>query len=239
MSKAGRGRTMRLLVTATVVFTLCASGGAESWVRWGTASAAETRIITFNEALRIALEQNSALRQAENAAALGDVAVSDARNQFIPDLRFGSGASQSHGRNFSETEGTIINQKTDSVNLGISSGVTLFDGFRNLSSLRGAKFNRDASHLDLGRARETVVFDVAADFLSLIQQREQLRVQRDRLAFEVTQEQQIETFVDAGSRTIADLYTQQAAVANARLAVVEAERTAQLAEDGLIQTLQL
>ena len=60
------------------------------------------------------------------------------------------------------------------------------------------------------------MFTVASNFLALIQQQEQLRVQRENLAADSALEQQIQTYVNAGARTIADLYQQQANVASAR-----------------------
>jgi outer membrane protein len=201
--------------------------------------AAEARIIPFDEAVRIALEQNSSVRQAQNVAALGDVNVRQARSQFLPDLSLSTRGGQSFGRTFNEAEGRIIEQTTDTLNVGVSSGVTLFDGFANTASVREARFSAAANDLDLERTRETVVFTVAANFLALVQQQEQLRVQRENLAAESALEQQISTYVDAGARTIADLYQQQANVASARLAVVQGERAAQLAEVDLMETLQL
>ena len=46
-------------------------------------------------------------------------------------------------------------------------------------------------------------------------------------------------YVEAGARTVADLYQQQASVASAKLAVVNGERSTKLAEVDLMQTLQL
>jgi outer membrane protein len=218
------------LVWVAALVTLVASGGA---------NAQNARIVTFKEAIGIALEQNTTLRQAQNAAALGKVGVSEARSQFKPDLRFSTTGAQNYGRSFDQTEGQIINQTTHSLSLGVNSGVTVFDGFGNLATLRGAKLSDEAGEQELSRTRETVAFNVASQFLALIQRQEQLRVLRENLGAATALEQQIKTYVDAGARTIADLYQQQAIVASARFAVVDAERTAELAKVDLMQTLQL
>jgi outer membrane protein len=210
-----------------------------SFMASGPVAAADAQIIIFEQALRIALEQNAALRQADVATRASGVSVDQARGQFLPDLSLSSRAAQSYGRNFNEEEGRVIDTSTNTVSVGLSSSVTLFDGFGNTASLRGARLSEQASQLDLERTRETVVFTVASNFLLLLQTQEQLRVRRESLAAESTLEQQITSYVNAGARTIADLYQQQASVASARLAVVEAERTAQLAEVSLMETLQL
>ena len=160
--------------------------------------------------------------------------------QFLPDLRFSTTGSKNYGRNFDQTEGRIVDRVTNSASLGRQFGR---DAVRRLrqhrDAARGASSaTRRASRI-CTRARETVVFTVASKFLALIQQQEQLRVQRENLAAASALEQQIQTYVDAGARTIADLYQQQANAASARFAVVDAERAAELAKVDLIETLQL
>lgn len=203
------------------------------------AGAQDSRVITFQEAVRIALEQNSTLKQTENATALGAIDVEAARQQFLPDLQFDARGSQNYGRKFDSNEGRVVNQTTQNASFGLSSGVVLFNGFGNTATLKESKFNLDASTRDLQRSRETIAFTVATQYLVLIQQREQLQVQRENLAAQAALEQQIQAYVDAGARTIADLYQQQASVASAKLAVVNGERSTQLAEVDLMQTLQL
>lgn len=195
------------------------------------AAPATTRVIGFDQAIAIALAQNDTLRQARNTAALGELDVAQARRSFLPDLRATGQTSRAFGR--------ADGDSTRSTSLGVSSGVTLFDGFANTASLASAKFASTANGQDLARAGETVVFTVASNFLALVQQREELRVQRENLTAQAALAAQIDTFVKAGARTIADLYQQQANVASAQLAVVQAERAAELARIDIIVTLRL
>ncbi|HZF24971.1 MAG TPA: TolC family protein [Steroidobacteraceae bacterium] len=218
---------------------LAAAVAAAMLVCATVAGAQDTRIITFQEAMRIALEQNGTLRQAENAAALGQVNVTAAKQQFLPDLQLDVRGSENYGRNFDTDVGRIVDQSTTNAAIGLSSGVVLFNGFGNTANLKQAEFSRDASTLDLQRSRETTAFTVATNYLVLISQQEQLQVQRENLASQAALAQQIQTYVDAGARTIADLYQQQAIVAAAKLTVVNGERSTQLAEVDLMQTLQL
>ncbi|HEY0971644.1 MAG TPA: TolC family protein [Gemmatimonadales bacterium] len=199
----------------------------------------QPRVITLREAMEIALERNTALRQAENASELDALAVRTARQAFIPDLSFSTRTSQSYGRNFSQDEGRIVNQTTESVSAGVQSGVTLWDGGGNRASLRQARITESAGDLALDRARQTVVFDVLSNYLALVEQQEQIGVRREALAAQEAQETQVQAFVDAGVRPISDLYQQQASVAAARVALVQTERALALAETELIRTLQL
>ena len=218
------------LIAFTLLFAAAPALGAQ---------AAPQQTITFDDAIRIALRQNTALQQANNAAELNSADVRQQRLSFLPDLRFSTSTGQSYGRTFSEDEGRIINETTQSLNAGVQSSVTLFNGLANVASLRSAQLAEEAGERNVQREEQTVAFTVASNFLALVQQQEQLRVQRENLAAQQAQEAQIKAYVDAGSRPISDLYQQQATVAAQRSQVVNAERALELAKVDLMQTLQL
>lgn len=197
------------------------------------------RRIGFGDAVRIALQQNITLQQAENARALSAVAVRNQQNQFLPNLNLSTNTSGNVGQSFNQTAGRLVNQTSQTLNAGVTSGVTVFNGFQNLSLLKQARFSESASASDLARARQTVVFTVASNFLSLVTLQEQQGVQEQNLAAQQAQLEQVDLLVKAGRRSIADQYQQQAAVALAQSSVVTARRSVELAKVDLIQTLQL
>lgn len=203
------------------------------------AAAQQPRKITYAEAVAVALQKNTTVLIAQNATESSANSVAQQKKQFLPDLRLTTSTAQSVGRTFSQDEGGIINQTTQSLNAGVSSSFTLFDGFKNIANLKQAQLNQTASTFDLTRARETAAFTVSSQFLALVLGEEQLKVQREALAAQTVEEQQIKAFVDAGARPIADLYQQQASVASSRSALVNADRNWQQAKLDLVQTLQL
>ena len=217
-----------------ILFTLVLTASAA-----GAQTPAPSQTITFDDAIHIALRQNTTLQQATNSAALSSATVRQQKLALLPDLRFSTNTGQSYGRTFSQDEGRIINETTQSLNAGLSSSVTVFNGLTNIASLKSAQLSEDAGEKNVKRAEQTVAFTVASNFLALVQQQEQLRVQRENLTAQEAQERQIKAYVDAGSRPISDLYQQQATVAAARSQVVTAARALELAKVDLIQTLQL
>ena len=196
-------------------------------------------IVTFDQALTLALTQSTGVKQAQNSAALSGATVTQQKLAFLPNLSVSTNTAQAYGRNFSQTDGTILNTTTNTLNAGLSSSVTLFDGMKNVANLRSAQSSEQASEQDLARAKQTAVFTVASNFLSLVTQQQQLAVQQQNLAAQEALENQISQFVKAGSRPVSDLYQQQAIAASARAAVVTAQNNVELAKVDLIQTLQL
>lgn len=199
----------------------------------------EPRTITLENAVQIALRQSSEVTRAENQVSLNQLDVSDAKSRFLPNLSLSSSSGQSIGRTFNEAEGRLVNQTTSTMNLRLNSSVTLFDGFANLANLRSAQLGAAAGELNAERTRQTVVFNVVSGFLAVVEAQEQLRVAQENLAVQQKRETEVSVLVKAGSRPIADLYSQQATVAGARSALVNAQRTVSIAQLDLVQALRL
>ncbi|MDX1545336.1 MAG: TolC family protein [Rhodothermales bacterium] len=203
------------------------------------ARAQQARTITFDEAIRIALEQNYGLKRSANAVALQSIDAARERNDFLPSLTLSSNGRQSYGRTFSQEDLEFVNETTESFSASVNTGVNLFNGFADVASLQRARYALEASDLDYERQRQTVVFQVMSNYLDLIQRREQVVIQEENLAAQRQLLAQIEEFVRVGSRPMSDQFQQQANTANAELALLQARRLAQLAEVALIQVLQL
>jgi outer membrane protein len=197
-----------------------------------TALSTPARVITLAEAIRLALDSSSTVRLARNAVSLDSITVRQFRNQFLPNLSASGQSSQGFASGSTGTNSL-------NTNVGLSGGVTLYNGNQNVNALREAELILRAGGQDLARARQTIVFIVATDFLALITQQELLRVQQQNLVAQQDQLTQLEAFTKAGTKNIGDLYQQQSATAAARLAVANASRTTELAKVDLIQELVL
>ena len=226
---------------AAAVAAFAAAAAATGLQAQSGTPAAAPRTITFSEAVSIALRQNGTLRQAVNAAALDTVSVREQRMQFLPNVQLSTSTSQSlspFARNSAGT-GTAGNVTSTAVSAGVSTSLVVFNGGANRAELAQARLVQQAGGQTVERTRQSVVFTVVSNYLTLTGSQEQLRVRRETLASEEALLGQIVAFVEAGRRPIADQYQQQAAVAAARFALVQAQNAVELAKVDLIQTLQL
>ena len=88
----------RTAVACLVALVTLAVNGVAVAQNAPPAVAPGARIISFEEAIRIALEQNTSIRAAQNSAALGRVGVNEARGQFLPNLTFSTTGSENLSR---------------------------------------------------------------------------------------------------------------------------------------------
>jgi outer membrane protein len=220
--------TRALAVAAALAVALPAMAGAQDTTRTKLPPGG---VITLQDAIRIALAQNSQVRFARNSLLLDSLAIRQAKNAFLPNLSASSSASQdvangSGGNPFSAS-------------IGASSGMTIYNGGQNRNILSLARTNAAAGAADVARTRQSLVFTVASDYLALITQQQQLRVQQENLTAQEQELTQLQEFVRRETRPIGDLYQQQAAVAATRLAMVNARRATEVAKVNLIQELVL
>ncbi len=206
----------------------------------GTAVAQQApREITFDEALRIGLEQNTTLRQATTAAEARSLDVSLNRSAFLPSLSASVRPVQNYGLTFDQTTGQLEQETTEQLNASVSANLNLFNGFRDQASLRQARVQREASEFSLGRARQDVLFNVANQFLQVLLNQELVAIQEQNLEADRVQRDRIEQLVEGGVRARADALQQEALVAQRELQVLQAEAELELAKTRLVQVLQL
>jgi len=202
-------------------------------------SMTDTTEIGFDEAIRTALDQNTDIKRTQAQARQSNTEVRSEWMDFAPDLSLSTDLTRRVGRNFSQVTGTFTTRSTDFFNLGGRSSVTLFNGFENTASLQQAQRQANADETSLKRTRREVVFRVMDRYISLIENREIMRVRREQLEARRQQLRQIEEFVDAGSQPVSDLYQEQANVAEAEQRLLQAKREREVSKTRLIQTLQL
>jgi outer membrane protein len=202
-----------------------------------TPAASTSKPIGLQDAIGIALRQSVLVKQSENAVASSTTGVAAAKNAFLPSLALNTSSARSVGR--SGTSALSNSSTSQSLSTGLSSSLVMFDGLRNVNDLRQAKLDVTATSSELTRARQTAVYAVASDYLTLATAEGQREVQKQNLEALEAQEAQLQKLVKAGARSISDLYQQQATTAAARASVVSADRDVELARIALIQTLQL
>lgn len=202
------------------------------------AASAQT-VITYEDAVRIALDQNVALRRAQNSLELQATSLSQARAARLPNLNFSTSTGRNWGLQFDLTTGRLETSSSDRFSLSASSGVTLFDGFAMGANVDQAEAALEAQEFSLENSKQATVLAVGSEYLQVFLDQQQIRIQEENLAAQQQQLERIVEFVRVGQRPISDQYVQEVQVANAEASLLTAQRSLQLSESRLINTLQL
>lgn len=205
-----------------------------------TASAqAQTKTWDLQTCIDYALQNNLQLKRSTLAVRRNEVALKQSRMAKLPNLN----GSASHNYNFGRSIDPFTNQFTTDVirsnNFGVSSGVTVFNGFQLTNTVKQNEINVQASQQDVKQAENDLMLNIAGAYLSILLNRE--LVENAELQRENTQAQIERTrkLIDAGVLPEANIYDLLSQRATNDQQIVSAQNTLMLAELNLKQLLQL
>jgi outer membrane protein len=193
-----------------------------------SASAQEVQQLTLREAVRLALQENIALKQVENQYQRSKIELRQARANLYPNLTASSSLSRDYpaqgisGQSFSASVGSSVN---------------LFNGFSDMSNIQSAEYSMQADKASLARERESISFEIVNRYLQMVLDSAFIAIEQENLNSQQLQLQQIQEFQKAGNRSIADVYQQMADIKQSELQVLNAVSNYDISRLQVLQTL--
>ena len=204
-----------------------------------TAQSAEGNVWSLQRCLVHALEHNLQLQQAELGLVRGALAETSAKGAFLPNLN----ASSSYGVNIGQRIDPFTNEfasdAVQSSNYGMSSGLTLFNGFQNHLNLRRARLGLELAQTNVEIAQNTLALNLASAYLNVLFQKEFLTIAQLNADATGRQVDRVQKLVNAGAAAESDLYDVLAQQAADQSSVVAAENGVTISKLALSQLLQL
>ncbi|OOG68567.1 TolC family protein [Algoriphagus sp. A40] len=191
----------------------------------GKIQAQDTIPLNFQMAVDLALTKNLEYRIQENNLAILQKEKQVAMLSHLPNVGVSSNFARQSGQQFQQVEGEIVvtNVTNDIVSGNLNVNMPIFNSGRRILDTQSAKLALEAGEKGLNRAKQQVIFDVSRRYLQVLLDQELNRIASENLENQKKQLLQIEGFVDAGLRTISDLYNQQSEVARLESVKVDAE----------------
>lgn len=203
--------------------------------------AQDTIPLSFEEAVRIGINQNLDFQILNNQQEVLRAEKINAKLSHLPRVFLGSNAGRNIGQQFQQVEGELIvsNEVQDYITGNLDVSMPIFNGTRRINLTLASKHFEDAGKNEVQRAKEEVMFNVAQQYLQVLLDEQLYKIALENLENQQKQLEQIDGFVEAGLRTLSDLYNQQSEVA--RLETVALDARIQWETDlwTLAETLQL
>lgn len=187
-----------------------------------TATAQEKLTLTFKEAVQIAIDNNINLQQQLNNLEGIQARKTASYGSLGPDLSaFGQGW-RSKGNFFLEQTAEVINTESDNIFGSLDADITLFGGLGKLNTIKRETHRLDAQTATVFRAEQDVINDMALQYLIVLQDIEQVRIEEENVKNQESLLDQINTMFETGSRPIMDKYNQEYETENAKLGLIRA-----------------
>ena len=184
---------------------------------------AQSRVLTFEEAIKIALDNNVNLNQQRNQLEFTQAQKSSAIASFAPSVNANIQAAQFNGNSFNQQQGRVINGIRDNVSGSLNANLVLFNGLSNISNLRASNRQVDAQSFFVKRTAQDVINTVASQYLNVLLDIELYRIAQKNYESQKKQLEQVKAQVQVGARPPVDEPNQVAQTDNAELRMLQAE----------------
>jgi outer membrane protein len=199
----------------------------------------QTQEISLQEAIDIALENSIELQKSANDLELAKEQRFGAKANFLPSVNASLNGRQNVGRQFIESEVSFEEVTSNSISGSINASVPIFQGFRNILTLRNSRKDVNRQKSSLERTRERVIFNAASSYLQVLLDKQLVDIARENLEASRQQLKQVKAQVEVGSRPTVDLYDQESQVASNELELINRENALEISRTQLIRNLQL
>ena len=216
---------IQFLQFALLIFSTVTFGQAKKW--------------TLEECVNHAVVNNISIKLTQLDNKLVEVAKKDAFGAFLPSVNGQAQHSWSTGLSTDPISNTKKNQTTESSNFGVNANIDLYKGLQNQNQLRKAKLSSIASQYQLTKMQEDVSLNVVNAYLQILFNKENLKVQKEQLAFDTKQLERTGQLVEAGAVPKGDLLDVKATVATDSQRLIAAENALLISKLSLAQLLQI
>jgi len=197
------------------------------------------KVWSLEDCIKHAYENNIQIKQQELNSEVKNLDLTQSKVALLPNLN-GSG---SHSYNFGRTIDMYTNEfatsRVQSNNFYVSSGVTLFEGFRLLNTVKQNMLEKEAAVYDLDKIKNDIALTIATAYLQVLFNYEFLEIKQSQLDISQQQVKRTGILVEAGTLSKASLYAIQAQSAADELQYVNAKNQLDLSYLTLAQLLDL
>ncbi len=202
-------------------------------------SQAQNKKWTLEECVNYALENNISIKLSDLDSKTAAIEKNNAFGNFLPTLNANASHSWNIGLNQNITTGLLENQTTQFTSVGLTAGVTIYNGLQNQNRLRRATLSIIAAQYQLSKMKDDISLNIANAFLQILFNKENLNVAKTQLANDQKLLVRTEALVDAGSLPRGDLFDSKATIAADEQKIVVAENQLLISKLSLAQLLQL
>jgi outer membrane protein len=201
---------------------------------------AQTKQWTLQQCVDTALVNNRTVKQQTLTKKNREIAYEQARNNLLPNLNAGIDQNFGFGRTVGENNTYLSSTaSSQSTRFGLSSNVTLYNGFKLKNTIEARKADMNASEADLDKIKADITTNVAAGFLQILLNKELLQIAKDQLALTRSKTEQRKALVTAGKMAEGELLELVAQESKEEMSRLRAENTLKLSLLDLAQFLEL
>lgn len=193
---------------------------------------------SLQQCVDYAITHNISIQQGEQRVKSGELAITEAKDGFLPQVDASASQSFNFGRGLT-AENTYANRNTSSTSWNVGFNLPLFQGLKEYKRVKVAELSLQQYLWESGSAKDNVTLNVMSQYLQVLYCKEVVRSSESQAELSAYQVERQKALIEAGKVAEATLYDLEAVAAQDRLQVVTAGNDLQTAIVNLTNLLLL
>ncbi len=139
------------------------------------------RVLTLNECIQIAMENNIDLKRSRNNALIAKSNQFQALMNFLPSVNGFANYNWINGAFFDTSSGQFSNGSFQNSSPSITASWVVFNGLSNLHTKKASNLSLEASTFQITEQQQTVKSSVLNSYLSVVLAKENISISNDRI----------------------------------------------------------
>ncbi len=194
---------------------------------------------SLERCIRYAQENNITIQQAEANVKISLLAQQQAKASRLPNVSANSNLGKQFGRTIDPTTNQFSTTSTGYNSVGLSAGISLFNGGQIHHSVKQAGWDVLAASADAAQTSNDLALQVARAYLNILLANEQMENAQRRVVQSQEQLNLTQKLIDAGTTPVAEKYNFIAQIARDEQSVIIAQNSLELGYLTLKQLMQL
>jgi outer membrane protein len=176
-------------------------------------ASAQKNKLSLKQCIETALANNIQVKQSSLQVDAAEINLKQAKANLLPDLNGNFGYGFNQGRNVDPLTNSYINQQLTSSNIGLSSGVVLFNGMRLQNLIKQSSLTLEAGKMDLQQSKDNLTLNIILAYLQVLSNEDVLATAKAQAEVTRKQVERMDILVKEGAAAnyqLADLKGQLA-----------------------------
>jgi len=184
---------------------------------------------TLNQCISYAIENNINLKEYEIMEKLSLEDVKQSKRDMLPGISASTSAGLNFGRSIDPNSNDYVNTEFFNNTYGLSSSITLFDGFRLQNRIKYQQFRKQASEYLRMNATDDIAFSVTVAFFDVVYYRGMLQIAKEQVEASKLSLKTTEKKVEVGLKAKTDLLDMRANLEREELNKIQIDNALQTA----------
>ncbi|MBI1769504.1 MAG: TolC family protein [Bacteroidetes bacterium] len=184
---------------------------------------AQTKTLTFNDAVKIALRNGVLFNQQKNNLELNQIQKLSNILGLGPTLAASTSAYRVDGNTFNNNTGQVVNGIFDQMNVQINANWNIFNGFSQVNRAKQYSNLLDAQAFYINRTAQDLINTITGQYLQVLLDAELLKIANENWEALKNQLRQVKEQVELGARSPVDEYNQDSQTKAAEIRALQAQ----------------